>query len=261
MIGRTNTGGGGTGLNFKVVGNPQPESAKENTIWVDTDAEITGWVFSATEPEAPSEGIVWFSTGTSSTAGFNSLKKNVLMVYPMNAYQYINGAWAYKPAQIYQGGSWVDWRTWLLSSGKMVLASSEYKNGGTSYSIEPGLDNVLFTAYRNGGQYAIGLCCYVTDEPVDLTNINKITAKVNCESVGSSGSNLACATIHVSTDPQQISQTRVAFLEYTNAGEGFMELDVSAISGSYYIVYGALAYVATSGSVTSKVRVYDVYME
>ena len=49
MIGRTNVGGG-AGLNFKVVGNPQPSNPVENTIWVDTDTPITSWVFSATEP-------------------------------------------------------------------------------------------------------------------------------------------------------------------------------------------------------------------
>ena len=42
--------GGGTSLNFKVVGNPQPSSPKENTIWVDTDTPIPSWEFSATQP-------------------------------------------------------------------------------------------------------------------------------------------------------------------------------------------------------------------
>ena len=49
MLGRTNTGCG-TSLNFKVVGNPQPETAKENTIWFNTDVKITGWNFAATQP-------------------------------------------------------------------------------------------------------------------------------------------------------------------------------------------------------------------
>ena len=44
------TAGGGAGLNFKVVGNPQPETAKENTIWVNTIVDITSWHFGAEEP-------------------------------------------------------------------------------------------------------------------------------------------------------------------------------------------------------------------
>ncbi len=45
------SGGGGTGLNFTVVGGTAaPSNPKENTIWVDTDTEITSWDFSAMQP-------------------------------------------------------------------------------------------------------------------------------------------------------------------------------------------------------------------
>jgi hypothetical protein len=50
-IGRTNAGAGGSSLNFTVVGGTtEPANPKENTIWVNTDQEITGWCFSAKEP-------------------------------------------------------------------------------------------------------------------------------------------------------------------------------------------------------------------
>lgn len=104
-----NSGGASGGLNLAVVGNPQPASPKENTIWVDTDARITGYIFSATEPETPAEGVVWIQIGTHSPAAFNALKKNGLMIYPMSAKQYIGGAWVYKTAKSYQGGQWVEW--------------------------------------------------------------------------------------------------------------------------------------------------------
>lgn len=39
----------GDGLNFEVVGGTtQPANPKENTIWINTDVEITRWYFSAT---------------------------------------------------------------------------------------------------------------------------------------------------------------------------------------------------------------------
>lgn len=95
-------GGGGASLNFKVVGGTSaPSSPKENTIWVNTDAEITSWVFSATEPEAPTAGMVWITTGKTSTAPFNALKKNNITVYPISAKQYVGGAWVDKTAKIY----------------------------------------------------------------------------------------------------------------------------------------------------------------
>lgn len=111
MLGRTNTGGGGGGgLNFKIVGGTAaPNSPKENMIWINTNENITGYIFSATEPEEYAEGMVWISIGTSSPAGFNALKKNSIMVYPMSAKQYISGAWVDVTAKSYLNGKWVDW--------------------------------------------------------------------------------------------------------------------------------------------------------
>ena len=49
-------GGGSNPLNFRVIGNPRPETAKENTIWIDTDTEISSWALAFTEHEAMSSG-------------------------------------------------------------------------------------------------------------------------------------------------------------------------------------------------------------
>lgn len=103
-------GGGGAPLNFKVVGGATaPSNPKENTIWVNTDVDITSWLFSATEPSPAESGMVWIASGTSSTRAFNALKKNGIYIYPILARQYIGGAWVIKTAKIYQSGAWRDW--------------------------------------------------------------------------------------------------------------------------------------------------------
>lgn len=55
--------GGGSQLNFRVIGGTvQPTSAKENDIWVNTDADITGWAISAEQPTSLGEGgdtVTW----------------------------------------------------------------------------------------------------------------------------------------------------------------------------------------------------------
>ena len=99
-------GSGGAALNFRVVGNPQPANPKENTIWVNTDVKITGWVFASAEPEAPADGMVWISTGASSSVEFNALKKNGIQVYPLSAKQYISGAWVGVSIKVYKDGTW-----------------------------------------------------------------------------------------------------------------------------------------------------------
>lgn len=118
MLGRTNTGGGGSGgLNFQVIGGTTaPSNPKENMIWVNTSTKITSYIFSATQPTG-SAGMVWISTGTSSTVEFNALKKNGIQVYPLSAKQYISGAWGDVTAMSYQGGEWVGWITYLYNEG------------------------------------------------------------------------------------------------------------------------------------------------
>ena len=110
--------GGDNTLNFKIVGGiAEPFYPKENTIWVLTENEINGWIFSAKEPETKTEGMVWICTGTSSPVEFNALKNNCVQVYPISAKQYIDGAWVSKTAKSYQNGSWKDFIAFLYNAG------------------------------------------------------------------------------------------------------------------------------------------------
>lgn len=97
--------GGGTSLNFKVIGGTYiPSSQKENIICVNTNEEITSYIFSETEPKSPYWGMVWFPIREASPVAFNALKKNGIFVCPVSAKQYIGGVWVDKPAKIRQGG-------------------------------------------------------------------------------------------------------------------------------------------------------------
>ena len=99
--------GGGADLNFEVVGGTtQPSNPKENTIWVNTNAEITGWIFSVEEPDTPTSGMIWIKVGVVSDTSFNALKENSFLVYPLYASQYINNAFEVAPTKIYYTGTW-----------------------------------------------------------------------------------------------------------------------------------------------------------
>lgn len=114
-------GGGGAGLNFKVVGGTtQPTNPKENTIWVNTSASITEWAFSVSAPANPTAGMVWFGIGLSSEVSFNALKKNQIHVYPISAKQYISGKWTDKTAKTYKNSAWRDWSQILLPSNDIL---------------------------------------------------------------------------------------------------------------------------------------------
>lgn len=174
-----NMTGGGAPLNFKVVGGTaEPASPAENMIWVNTDAEITGWIFSAEEPARPEEGTVWIATGASSTVSFNAMKKNGIQVYPVRAKQYVSGAWADKTAKTYKSGKWVDWLMYLYNKGDKCLSligdwvseDIPFKSGassgyGRAYKPTYNEDNMSVNGY--GGAWS-GIMR--TQNKIDLTN-------------------------------------------------------------------------------------------
>lgn len=228
-------------LSFAVVGNPQPENPKTNTIWVDTDAEITGWDFSAAEPANPAEGMVWFSTGTASSVAFNALKENSVMVYPLSAKQRIGEAWVDRTARSRMDDQWVDWFVW---NGQLYQNGNEFTNetGGwyaanegslvssTIASVARNEDNMVLTV--TGGRKSAMLA---SRKPFDLTDFDLVTFEgllhpgtgttdkaaygflYACKDNGGSLTNAARADIKASKTAQTIT------------------LNVSGLSGEHYI--------------------------
>lgn len=144
----------GTALNFRVLGGTvQPENQRENTIWVSTATDLSGWVFSPEEPESPSGGLVWIALGTASRAPFNALKKNGLFVYPLFCKQYVSGAWETKTAYVYKAGTWeqvMPVKEYLIQDGAIDLdahpctvtenaSSGTYPSNGVTYHDQPAL--------------------------------------------------------------------------------------------------------------------------
>lgn len=135
-------GAGGSELNFTVVGGTtQPTNPSENMIWVNTDAEITGWLFSATEPEAPSQGMLWIVTGSLSNVAFDIVKKVSAKIYPVRVKQYVSGAWVDVTAMTYQGSEWVEW--W---NGELYINGNQYEGITGGWWQNP---NLYMESYTN----------------------------------------------------------------------------------------------------------------
>lgn len=132
-------GGGGSDLLLAVnaydTPGAIPATAAENTVAVITTTPLSSWTFSPTEPEAPEEGMGWAVVGLTGKLVFNALKKNGVILYPVSFRQYINGAWADKPAKIFQRGVWVDW--WI--EGTLYdrgTSDDELTGGWASYAYD-----------------------------------------------------------------------------------------------------------------------------
>ncbi len=231
QLGKSVVDGAG-GVNFKVVGGVTlPSDPIENTIWVNTEAKITDWMFSSEQPQEASEGLVWIKTDLSSAVAFNALKKNGIQVYPVRAKQYVSSAWVDKTAKSYQSGAWVDW--WDGS-----LSDSDFNNGLGPFS----------TRYIEGQSSTFGLTA--TNKMINLTGYSTITfdadstADINKLFVTTvqSGS----VTVASGGDPEK---NAVATWSERKAG-GTKTLDISGISGKYYLVFFVGSNYGTSGTAT-----------
>lgn len=170
------SGGGGTSLNFKVVGNPQPNNPSNNTIWLNTDVPITRWLLSPTEPSSSESGMAWITIGSSGPVSFNALKKNGIQICPISAKQYINGAWVDKTAKSWQDGKWVDWIVYLFNNGDNETVSGGWSAVASSYNGLSGGTPTLtvkgdsLVCDNNNG--SIGYLKH--NNPVDLTPYNTV---------------------------------------------------------------------------------------
>ena len=248
---------GGAALNFKIIGGTvQPDNPAENTIWVNTNAEITDWTFAATEPAA-AEGMVWIRTGSVSPVAFNALKKKGIVVYPVNVKQYVSGAWVTKEAMSYQDGAWKDWITYLFNDGDQFTDMT----GGWSNSIDDEVadgwerDGNVAPAPENGGAISIGTSMVLnvtigpninyqgaaavgTRNKIDLAGRTKIKAMCNLVFKGTAGYPKARLAINSSLiTPQGLP---IAFVDIPE-GSNTVELDVSHISDPNHIIIGGIS--------------------
>jgi hypothetical protein len=227
-----NMGGGAPAINFKIINNPKPATAAENTIWVNTDTEINGWTISPVKPENSIEGLVCIATGIESDIVFNALKENSIQVMPLSASQYISGAWVEKTAQIYQDGEWkdfVDWSKWVVKNGRykvnMVAEGKKYdpSYSETTFTVTEEDCYILFSHGSHTGMVYWG--------PVDLTNAKTLTIEGDFSGINSSyrdDYNFAVWT-EIGT---YIPTNRVANTLLTDTGA---TLDVSSLTGKHYV--------------------------
>lgn len=247
MIGITNIGGGGgSSLNFKVVGGASaPTSPSENTIWVNTSVAITSWVFSATAPTSPTAGMVWFKTDASHAITFNAIKKNGLWVYPAACHQYVSDTWACKTAQAYQAGEWVNWLTYLFScgynntdlAGSPLVKGVKYDSSGGGTAVTPTLtlNSDSISLVCNAASVEAGSGILYWSKAVDVTDFNILElVAVNNSASGTTGWIRLGVADTVPSYIEGWSCTNTALSAYT----GEMQFDLSDITGEKYIIIG-----------------------
>lgn len=226
----------GLALNFGVLGGTiEPGIHLENTIWVNTDSEITSWTFKPTQPNTPTEGMVWFRTGTTSEVTINALKKNTILVHPIEAKQYIGGAWKTKNSYIVVNSEWVPivpTVTYLIKDGDLIVTFTK----DADWNWTDNGSYIHMYGYGEGYHEA-----YATN--IDLTNVSQVVMT----------GTFAPSTAHVlgvwSPDKTPSYNNADASVQYGNTGA---VLDVSSFTGLYSI--------GLTSTYTTKQQITNIYI-
>lgn len=255
--------GGGVPLNFKVVGGTSaPSNPKENTIWVNTDAGITSWAFSAAQPETATAGMVWFKLDTTCPAEINIMKKNCVMVYPVSVKQYVGGVWAEKTAMTYQIGSWVEWTTYMynmgdtcdhLTGGWKTRAWGSMSNNNTAKEpkVTYNETSVTFDNSSNTSKLACGVWEPVKD--VDLTNVKEVKITIlNATSTGDYKKLFFMANRNRNAYYHDDSIAAQVDIQGSNSAVTYT-LNVEHLSGSYDLCVCGGSYNGTTRAEISKI--------
>lgn len=224
----------GAELNFEVVGGTsQPSSPVENTIWVNTNTTITSWVFSVEQPNNPSNGMVWITIDMSNNIGFNALKNNGIHIYLCTAKQYVNGAWADVTSKIYQNNGWTELMkksTTIYNIGNLyqdITGGWKIYNGTRETAV---IDNTGIVFSRTSGSSGKS-ATVATKNKINVTEYETLFVNVlNTASTGSDG----YVEIGVLESPSA-APTFTASKQGQYGETGEFELDLSNISGEYYI--------------------------
>ena len=233
-IGRTNTGGG-VGMNFRIVGGTvQPNSAKGNDIWVNTD-KVESYVFSAIEPESPVAGMVWFEVGFDSSVAFNALKKNAVYVYPVSCNQYVDEEWVSVEAHIFQNGEWVQFSD-IVTELVLYNAGDQCADITGGWETHGSASSILKEdhIYLMIGSGWIGRQAW-TANPVDMSNYTTLNINVT------EWSKLCYLGIN-DTKPKAVDWESDNFTNKDDCEElveiradGVVSMDISAVSGNFYV--------------------------
>jgi hypothetical protein len=235
------SGGGGSGdvLTFKVFGGTaSPTKATHNTLWANTDHEITRYVFSATEPNNPIEGMLWITIGDTSVMKHSSaVGDDWIIVYPMTAKQYIDGIWLEVVIKSYQYGEWKTFITYVYKNGIEYTDVAKFVASG-------GEDNIQFnatdiTVRQHNVKTAHGR--WATTGKVDLSKFSTLVMKLS----GQTPYGGMCGFGVAPSAPTGTNPSTSAFTSLRTAGsnqerfEGVYTCDISAVNSGYIFFGGA----------------------
>lgn len=247
MIGRTNaggSGGGGGGSELIIIGGTtSPAKATHNTVWVNTDIEITSFYLSAAAPENITEGMVLLTIGE---RGRNKILApvgdNWVSVYTLSAKQYINGEFVDREAKTFQNGTWVNWTVFAFNNGNLceeltggwkATDRNWYEYGQVMATMEVDNGRLTVKSYFNLDSNNFGGTVQTINK-IDMTPYTAVVFHVvDCGLLNSSSGYglVGKYRLGVTSDVTSKTYTMDAYVDLEENGvNGEISVDVSAIN-------------------------------
>lgn len=237
MIFHPMIGGGGASISVKAYASADelPTTAKDGAIAV-ISATPVGTVFvQSAEPSVAKNGDLWI---TYSTSGNHPANAGNVTIYPLNAYQYTDGSWAKLSMFIWANGKWNTNLEELvvLRDGVIAPEAGSYKNvTGTSFANGKINSASIDSENGNYGYFST---------KVNVDKYNTLKVHVDLKNILGAGYSftfgLSSTAITVGDYSPQTNKL-VAKRTVDALGEQWASVDVSHLSGAYYISFVTLA--------------------
>lgn len=182
------------------------------------------------------EGQLWLET-ISGDIIVNALKRGGIWLKLGGCKQYINGVWTGKVAQIYQGGAWkvIENTLFLFKSTDNTAITGGWTATGNNVSASSVTIKDGKITFKNiagasdNGQWYVG-----PKNKIDLTDYK--TLRVTIDSVTAVTNNyIGAGSVQTYGGIALNSPAAVKAV----SGAGTYELDISEVSGSYYVGFGS----------------------
>ena len=248
-----NMSGNLSGLNFEVVGGTtQPTSPLENMVWINTNIAITSWNFAPIElrPSSSQQGDVWIVTGNyHNNISFDAVKENVVYICPVKAYQYQSGSWVEVGIKVYKNNEWINNRLYVYDRGDSCTdVTGGWSKSSSSGSVQFGSESF----YLKGTNFD-GPASAKTNNPVDITPYSIMTVIGYVASVASEYGSVCFQSSRLIS--ASTGSGTATWHKGGSTGNFTMNIDVSAVTGEYYVLIQVGENNACSG------YIYEIYFE
>ena len=207
-----------------------PAVAAENTVGVITTTAITQGFVTNDRPAGRPTGEVRIKPGADGLITMQVLSQPLVEFRPISVYQYNGSAWVLMEAYLRKNAAWVRIRTYFYRDGTLGLITSlsGMNSSAATYQITSTVFRVDVTS---GG--TTGFARVAPDQLVEVTNFSTLKFLYARVKSGTQGSHTARMALAVSQLTGQ--GTGAAYVDVGTTAGALASLDVSALTGSYYM--------------------------